>query len=277
MKHRADVIDNEPVVGEISVLVELDDFISEIATESMTALERKSKKRTEILKPGAARMSKKKPKKENVEIGSFPQAAFANIIRETMENLPSEGITFRMVDHSRITEEGLEELPVVDYHTPRSRWYDPAMLLLDSNEPVWVKAADFFNLEKAQEGTTRMKLLKVWMTICEFVVEKFTERTGKEFSWGFGWVFAPKAFAQQYTQDNIHYFLLNPVNEDGKMRYSINKRESLSEMIITAAHEISHLVGDGWHNEEFAESLTNLAIDCMRESSEIYRRIKETK
>jgi hypothetical protein len=59
-------------------------------------------------------------------------------------------------------------------------------LILESNDPIWVKAANLYRFENVDLGATRMKLLKVWKTILEYVTEKYTERTGHEFAWGLG-------------------------------------------------------------------------------------------
>jgi hypothetical protein len=69
---------------------------------------------------------------------------------------------------------------------------------------------------------------------------------------------------------------LNPVLPDGKMRYSINKKDSLAEMVIIAAHEVAHMASN-YHDEAMARELTYLAIDCMKDASELYNRIKDAK
>ncbi len=259
---------------------ELDEFLNELATESLTALEKKNKKFTQTMKPGAAKLARRKQAKPVLSVGDYPEmtsAALTSLVAVARladtANLPGGGSAYTSVSREQVEEFESEEKEV-DFSGPR--WFDPSILVLDSNHPTYVKAAKFYDLNLTDEKTTRTKLLKIWMTILEFVVEKYTEKTGHEFSWGFGWILSESVEAAKWSNDDIHHFLLNPIDRDGKMRYSINKKADLAQMIILAAHEVAHMASK-YHDEEFANVLTDLATYCMQDSSELYNLIKETK
>lgn len=76
---------------------------------------------------------------------------------------------------------------------------------------------------------------------------------------------------EQY--DAIHEILLNPVNEDGKIAYSISRDEDIWKLFVNAVHEVSHIAVSA-HTEDFA----NLSDDIMRKISpvEAIKRIKKT-
>jgi hypothetical protein len=233
---------------------EIEEFCNEIATESESALKTKTKKFTQFRNRGVAVISKKKQNKKKIDFAEIDDAALVSLISS-----PTYQETIEISSNFEPSTE--------------SKWYDPAILSLESDEPILVKAAKFYDLSEIDESTTRIKLLKVWKTILDFVTEKYTERYNHEFSWGFGWVLSSDCAAQCKTVDNIHYLLLNPICEKGKMKFSINKKDSLSDLIVFAAHEVAH-VASNRHDESFAACLTFLLADCLKDIGTIFRTIK---
>lgn len=243
---------------------ELNQFVNELASESISALKTKTKKFTQLANPGKAILSKKKQTKPELD---FNLVKFGQAVEQIAALMSSP-------KHDTDTIEVNTPVAAVDIKNPK--WYDPAMISLESESLTLVKAAKFFDLSYIDESTTRIKLLKVWKTILEFVTEKYTERYSHEFAWGFGFVFSDDAAAQCKTYDNIHYLLLNPVGSDGKIKFSINNKEDLSSMIVFACHEIAH-IHSSRHDESFAAALTYTMADTLKGISELFRKIKEEK
>lgn len=231
---------------------ELNAFCRELETEKISALKTKTKKFSQFAKQGKVLYSRKN-KVIKLDFQESPsiqrEAAFA----PTHQNFEKE-ITLDQSSYTRTYEE-------------ESKWYDPAMISLESDDPILVKAAKFFDLSEIDESTTRIKLLKVWKSILEFVTAKYTEKFNHEFAWGFGFVFSEECAAQCKTYSNdIHYLLLNPVGSDGKIKFSINKKESLAELLSLAIHETTH-IGANYHDENFASIITTLFADCLKDWS----------
>jgi len=254
---------------------ELQAFVNELASESISALKTKTKKFTQFRNKGKAIAARKKPEKAIQK--NFSQAGFQQMAALVAQEVNPRPITTISIINPEVCVGDTvvyEQVEEKEIETPK--WYDPAILTLESDHPTYVKASKFYDLNNVDESTTRMKLLKVWKTILEFAIEKYVARYNHEFCWGFGWVLSEDCAAQCKTHEDIHYLLLNPIDSDGKMKFSINKREDLSEILIFAVHEISHIRAAA-HNESFAQCLTFLAADCVKEISELFRKIKEEK
>lgn len=242
---------------------EVDEFINEISSESISALEKKNKKVIQFVNDGSALVSRKKNKeiKTEKEIIEGFQAGQLTQIAAFMDNV------------AKMPQFESETVPCYQKH---ASWLDAAMLIADSQNPKINKVIPFYDLSVVKEGSTRLKLLKVWKTIIEFVAEKYTEKFNHEFRFGFGFTFSDSAKAQCFTRGEINYLLLNPVDESGNMAFSINKRESLAELIALAVHEVAH-VRSSYHNEDFAQAMTFVMMEVLKAESELMQAIKNCK
>lgn len=230
---------------------ELDEFVNELASESISALKPKRNQYVKFMKKGVAFQSRKE-----VQAAAF-----------TKEFTAQELISSYYAKRSDEATETVKE----------ENWLSAAVLVVDSYCPIVQKAAQFYDPEKWTSGNeTRMKLLKVWKTILDYVTKKYTERTGNSFNWGIGWIFSEDCAAQCRAEDGIEYLLLNPLGEDKKMKYSVSKRESFSELLVIAAHEVSH-VGTKAHTESFASAFTYLMMDCLKDEAELWQKVRGCK
>lgn len=140
---------------------------------------------------------------------------------------------------------------------------------------------DNWNVES---GTGRMPhmLLTAWNTaVAIAVAAKFEARPqAKPVTYRTGWVYAipdmswqgdavrPRgvgALHQRSKDDNnIHEILLNPVDTDGKLAYSMSNDQDLWKIMVYAVHEVTHMM-QSTHNEDF----TDLGDEIMMRVSPI--------
>lgn len=147
------------------------------------------------------------------------------------------------------------------------------------NYPSIYKLEDKYRPDNIQEGTTRFKLLAIWFKICEIAMQKFVNQFGEfdGLSWGVGFILTePETKAVHLTDNGVHYFLLNPVDLDGKIAYSVNDKENIGTLVAIAAHEISH-VASSRHDEIFASVMTTIADKMFGEAKQVFAAVKKVK
>jgi hypothetical protein len=74
------------------------------------------------------------------------------------------------------------------------------------------------------------------------------------------------------TIEGGHAFLLNPVSEDGCLKYYLSSQSSHKQIMAYAKHEVAHVVSM-FHNETYASVLTQ--IDVRYDEREVYRAMRE--
>ena len=96
-------------------------------------------------------------------------------------------------------------------------------------------------------------------------------------SWRPGFVFSDHSAAKYTTNNNGEdsIFLLNPVDEDGKIKFGLRNKDSWTKMILLACHEVVHH-SEGYHNEDFVLASEHLfeKLFCRRE--EIFKALKKS-
>lgn len=138
------------------------------------------------------------------------------------------------------------------------------------------------------KGRVPRALLASWTAACSVAVEtlmKHRPATGS-FSWTTGWVYSvPEQIdegdrwrsssveAMCRKDDNGFKFLLNPIRDDGTLRYSINDPKDRQRLIGLALHEVTHVLV-GYHNEAFAGTMTDLMMEV--DIAEANKRMKES-
>ena len=60
------------------------------------------------------------------------------------------------------------------------------------------------------------------------------------------------------------------------MKYSVSRRESFSELLVIAVHEVSH-VNVKAHTESFAADFTYLMMDCLKDEAELWQAVRNCK
>lgn len=148
--------------------------------------------------------------------------------------------------------------------------------VIDNYDPTnWVDSVKNVRgeVQEYRKGANYRKLLTVWKVACEHALRALMSYNGlTEISWLVGWAFNDDAGAMHVKSEGSHALCLNPVNSDGKMRYSFKKRGDLLAILALAKHEAAHVSVDV-HNESF--STVHTEIDKRFDTTVVLRAIKE--
>lgn len=135
-------------------------------------------------------------------------------------------------------------------------------------------------------GADKYKLLLMWKVAVERVMETLLNhfpQAADGYNWGIGWVFSDyesgegyKTLARHSTEDGVHYIMVNPVDDDGKMRYSLSSKEDMLRLVTYATHEVVHLVCS-MHDEDFASLYTELNAQVAPLHQSIVNAMKDAK
>lgn len=126
-------------------------------------------------------------------------------------------------------------------------------------------------------GGDAAALQAAWQVCCNHAVKALmrVEPNNEELSSGkinmaTGWLFKPSQkqyvgpnyvdyrVAAQYTKKNdVHVFLVNPVNDDGKKSFKLSSQKDMQKLMSLALHEAAHICSQR-HDEYFSELLTKL-------------------
>ena len=136
-------------------------------------------------------------------------------------------------------------------------------------------------------GKAMRSLLAVWTAACNVCMEAlYQQRPGLSPAvWSTGFVYSlPEETAQGdgwrdvatkaqcvLRPDGQYRLLLNPVNEDGTLRYSLTNEKDLIRILALAKHEVAHLV-ESYHNETYANALTD--VDGEVDQRAAFRKMK---
>ncbi|TLX16985.1 ATP-binding protein [Rhizobium sp. MHM7A] len=138
-------------------------------------------------------------------------------------------------------------------------------------------------------GKVPHMLLTAWNTALSIAIEKLFEVRPhlQPVKWRSGWIYSvpelewqgdavrPGNFlaVHQRSKDDhdMHELLLNPVDTDGKIAYSLSDDHDLWRLMVRAVHEVTHILNSP-HNEDY----TKLNDDITREifPSDAIRRIR---
>lgn len=141
--------------------------------------------------------------------------------------------------------------------------------------------------ETTGAGKAMRSLIAAWTAACRVSMEGlYAMRPALHpISWTTGFVYSlPEAINQgdQFrnvstrakceviAQDDVR-LLINPVNEDGTLRYSLTNEKDLRLILALAKHEVAHLLEIS-HNEKFANALTD--IDAEVDEWAAFKRMK---
>jgi hypothetical protein len=147
---------------------------------------------------------------------------------------------------------------------------------------------DNWNVETGS-GKAMRTLLSVWTAACSVAMETlYAVRPGmQDIQWTTGFVYSLPEETHQGDQyrnvateaacvringhDDDLRMLINPVNDDGTLRFSTSDRKDLRRILALAKHEIAHAL-ESYHNETFANVLTEL--DAALDPDEAFRRMR---
>lgn len=118
-------------------------------------------------------------------------------------------------------------------------------------------------LSPGSEGRTAELLHAAWTAACRHAIGVLAEihpylAHDSSETWITGFVFDRNMLGCHMSAGQVrHALLLNPVDEQGRLRFKLTDPESMKEMVATAIHEVTHIVHD-WHDEAYANLLTRM-------------------
>lgn len=136
-------------------------------------------------------------------------------------------------------------------------------------------------------GKAMRSLLTVWTAACKVSMESlFALRPAmSDVNWSTGFIYSlpedvyqgdksrkVSTGAQCVTLENGEFrLLINPVNEDGTLRFSLSNERDLRVILAMAKHEVGHVL-ESYHNETFANLIT--ALDGEVDQKAAFKRMK---
>lgn len=242
---------------------ELDAFLRELASETMSALKPRRAKFNKIISPGQGFLTQGKHKVEEKPIAASTTnfSVAARVGAQESTNTERGSFSF----------EAMVQAALLNQTDPILRY---SMVINEHDNPAVDAIAKRFDPSILTPDTTRFKLLKVWNHVCKFVLNEFAELTGESVLWGAGFVFSEDTIAKFYKVDGVNYYLINPIGRDLKIKYSINKYEDLCELICSVCHEVTHTKCLS-HDESFANLFGMLVERVMKKHKELIKSIKE--
>lgn len=264
---------------------ELDSFISEIQIDKVSALRVKNNK--SFLFNGTGNFNIKKENKKNPILN-------ANDLGKDYRSLsPSSGCynpCLKMTDTSIVdnNENSSKQLNsghkffnilVLDDDVTNSKVKKVINRFYPSNWDLYGEDKLVNGQYKViRKGVENFKLINIWKIICEEVLKCLmkTNFSPESINWGVGFIFSEKYEAMNLTENGINNLLINPVNDNGIMRYKISKKSHLIELITLAIHEISHIISR-YHDENFASVMTDITKNVIPNVNNIVSLIKKYK
>ena len=159
----------------------------------------------------------------------------------------------------------------------------PDVFIVDDTENEAIrKVMDSYNPEnwvvgqtqgkKYNKGGNLYKLLMLWKVACQHAIDAYMSihKEQKQISWGLGWLFADDAEAKCEPVAGGHALLLNPVDKDGRLKFSLRSKKDQKKLMAFAKHEIAH-IAFSYHDESFARLMTD--IDSSYDERVVFRQM----
>lgn len=239
----------------------LQEFLNELSCDSLSGLADQTKYFKKISKPGQGFKTTGFRKKE-IQFKKEVEVREAVELRD--KNLSSQEII-----------QLLREIkdPILEY-----------MMILNKSEDIErVRLINnFYCPEKfTTRSSTRYQLLRQWFYVCLAVMDEIADWIGGEYTFSVGWIFSDnttkeESFAAYYQEKGVHYLLINPINSDNKLRYSVNNKDDYYALIVLACHEATHCLYK-YHDEGFSSFFTELQIRVLKKVDKIFRSVRECK
>ncbi len=259
----------------------LDDFLSELAVDTTSALKPRYRSKSETIRCNGFIISAKKKDSANTKNNTNETVAVPSVL--VPENLEVLKELQRAVESSqnKISDEHTES-------TISSTLDDlPDIYLIDeSTNPEVRKVIDSYNPKNwgvvqtatgsYRKGGNIRKLLNLWKIACQQSIEALRKAKPdfvETLNWSIGWIFTEDAYARCQSVDDGFVFLLNPVDEKGCLLYSVRDKESFKKILAFAKHEVAHIVHT-YHDESYARLLT--LIDAYSDEKETFAMFKES-
>ena len=243
---------------------ELDLFLNELASDTSSALRDKTRRQVIFANKGTAY----KVNQNNViKIGGYvgaeqpqPQPQSEKIAARGTTTIPChkvEGGTYTL-------EAGIESGEFVATKQYKDPVLDTYICYVNTNNESIKKVIKFYDPSICELGKDRLKLLKVWTEAVDFAASIASKMYNQQIAWAPGFCFDENVLALHLASDGIHGILFNPVDNDGKIKYSINNKNDWMEFLVSASHEVAH-VFESYHNENFSIIREAILTACMRD------------
>lgn len=290
----------------------LNNFVEELAVDTMSALASKLKRKNSTIRGRGLIFSmnrkdeQKRKEQKAADIAARSVADQDTVVatgigQGSVRLSGSRGSVSSDVRVAEVTGARLEDL--IDTNAARDAIFDrafpprsrlgekhahnlPDLFIIDETDNEEVrKVIDRYNPEgwvicerqgvQYSKGRDLYKLIMLWKIACQSAIDALMEAHSNipQVVWGLGWIFSDEAEASCKPIEGGHALLLNPVNKEGKMAYSLSSKEDRKKLMALAKHEVAHTVVD-WHNEQFAGILTD--IDVKFDEKEVFRKMKDT-
>jgi hypothetical protein len=140
------------------------------------------------------------------------------------------------------------------------------------------------------KGKRAHGLLAAWTTAISIVSEALFEVRPalRPFDWRVGFVFSvaelkwegddtrPGSTLAEHVRsgdgEDVHEFLINPIDDAGKMAFKLTDDSDIWKIIAYAIHEVAHVL-ESWHDERFAKLVTDLTAKVAPVAA--IRRVKQ--
>ena len=161
----------------------------------------------------------------------------------------------------------------------------PDVFIVDDTESESIrKVMDSYNPENWVVGQTQgkkynmggnlYKLLMLWKIACQHAIDAYmsVHKEQKQISWGLGWFFSDDSEAKCEPVAGGHALLLNPVDEGGRLKFSLRSKADQKRLMAIAKHEVTHMAFS-YHDESFAKLMTE--IDSAYDEKIVFRQMAE--
>lgn len=243
---------------------EMNAFLTELATETIGALKTRKRSFAKVTQPGNL-FSCRRPVVDRKETIPHSESSAASFHAMTMG-----------INHGDIvSKQDVKQVEII----PSSEWeletIDPIIscsaIFNNSEDPKITAIAKKFLPELLTPESTRYKLLATWSVMCQYVARQYVEMQELDsLDYGIGWIFDEPTLNAALV--NERYICINPIDSEGRIKYSINKKTDLFAMLTLAIHEMCHFV-TAYHNETFAAVMTKLSMRVFPMHSKIFRSI----
>lgn len=232
---------------------EVDEFLGELSADTTSALKDRSRRFVKFINKSKGFLSR--AKRNTNQIASVTESNSTNTVIKQVLN------TNITNTNTQLFERSLEQTNRIDFSTTKVCPILESMIIYaDTNNENIKKVIKFYDptQNNGSIGVDRHKFLKQWKSICDIVVEELSNLTNSDYMWAVGFCFDDDAVAMHQKTEGISYIMINPVTNDGKMKYSINSKKDFAKMTVSAIHEFCHAAGYQLHNQDFVICYDNL-------------------
>ncbi|MFM9826428.1 ATP-binding protein [Flavobacterium sp.] len=262
---------------------QLDEFLGELAADTTSALKDRSRRFIKYINKSKAFVSRIKEILSSGKEVSINQIIPANLIPAAQTAIVKQIINSSPDSSYSGGDVGLGSrvLPLSQEYLTKSTCpiLDSMVIYSDTNNENIKKVIKFYDPTENNGtiGADRHKFIKQWKSICEIIGEELSNLTKTEYLWAVGWVFDDDAIAMHMKNEGVSYVMINPVNNEGKLKYSLNNKKDLTRLTVSACHEFVHVAGFNLHNQDFVIYYDALLERVMPRIKDVFQACADAK